>query len=99
MHCKAEYEIQHFFIVSRLKCYKMFWYQLLLLISLDFVFERKDRGNTGVGGGIYLKGDINYLRRHDFENAETKFICLEILQNHSMPKLFVYVFCINHQSA
>ena len=39
-----------------------------------FVFERKDRGDTGGGVGIYLKGDINYLRRRDFENAETEFM-------------------------
>ena len=38
-----------------------------------FVLERKDRGYTGGGVGIYLKG-INYLRRRDFENAETEFM-------------------------
>ena len=39
-----------------------------------FVSERKDRGDTGGGVGIYSKGDINYLRRRDFENAETEFM-------------------------
>ena len=55
-----------------------------------FVFERKDRINAGGGVGIYLKGDTNYLRRHDFENSQTEFICLEILQKHSKP----YFICV-----
>jgi len=58
----------------------------------DFVFERKDRVNAGGGVGIYLKQDIVYLRRHDFENPETEFICLEILQKHSKP-YFSCVLC------
>ena len=55
------------------------------------VCERKDRGNTGEGVGIYSKGDINFLRRNNFENAKTEFICLEILQNHSKPYFLCFV--------
>ena len=57
-----------------------------------FNFERKDRGKGGGGVGVYLKTNIEYLRRQDLENVNTELICLEILSKHTKPFLLCILY-------
>ena len=54
-------------------------------------FERRDRGASGGGIGLYIKNGIEYSRRLDFESADIEFICLEILSTHTRP---FFVCCL-----
>ena len=43
-------------------------------------FERRDRGLSGGGVGVYLKNRLVYCRRNDLEAPEIEVICLEIIK-------------------
>ena len=52
--------------------------------------ERKDRFEPGGGVGLYVKENIDYFRRQEFENVDIEFICLEIISKHTKP----YFLCV-----
>ena len=61
-----------------------------LLNIKGYSFERKDRGQKGGGVGVFIKSNIDYIRREDLENHQLEFICLEILSKHTKP----YFVCV-----
>ena len=53
-------------------------------VKLDgYNFERRDRGSPGGGIGMYIKNDIEYIRRSEFETDDIEFICLEVISSHT----------------
>ena len=62
-----------------------------LLNIKGYSFERKDRrGQKGGGVGVFIKSNIDYIRREDLENQQLEFICLEILSKHTK----LYFVCV-----
>jgi len=43
-------------------------------------YERRDRGSSRGGVGVYLNKGIEYSRRFDLECTDVEFICLEIFR-------------------
>ena len=50
-----------------------------------YVCERKDRNRHGGGTAVYLRDDIEYIRRQDVEKDNNESIWLEIKQEHKKP--------------
>ena len=48
-----------------------------------YTFERNDRSSKGGGAGVYIKENIEYIRRNDLYDENVEAAWIEILQNNS----------------
>ena len=62
-----------------------------------YVFERVDRNRDGGGVRMYIKDDIQYKKRFDFEHADIEAIWLEIKQVHRKPIIISSLYCWSQQ--
>ena len=46
-------------------------------------FERNDRSSKGGGVGVYIKKEIEYIRRNGLNDENVEAVWIEILQNNS----------------
>ena len=58
-----------------------------------YSFERRDRGASGGGVGVYIKSGVDYSRRLDLEQSNVELVCLEIFLQHTKP----FFVCVHYR--
>ena len=63
-----------------------------------YTFERNNRSSKGGGVGVYIKENIEYIRRNDLNDENVEAVWIEILQNNSKNALYRPLVSSKHLS-